>query len=121
MSMSIFNIAKGVVVSFIVTLILLFVFSIVLTYSNISENIITPTIIVITAISIFVGSTIANLKMNKNGLMNGALIGGIYLMIIYIISSIINQEFSLTINSIIMIIASIICGMFGGVLGINKV
>ena len=103
MSMSIFNIAKGVVVSFLVTLILLFVFSIVLTYSNISENIIAPTIIVIT------------------GLMNGALIGGIYLMIIYIISSIINQEFSLTINSIIMIIASIICGMFGGVLGINKV
>ena len=48
MSMSIFNIAKGVVVSFIVTLILLFVFSIVLTYSNISENIIFILIINVT-------------------------------------------------------------------------
>ena len=58
--------------------------------------------------------------MNKNGMLNGALIGGIYLIIIYLFSSIINQEFSLTIYSAIMIIASIICGMFGGVLGINK-
>lgn len=114
------NIVKGVIISFVSTLILLFIFSIILTYSSISENIITPTIIIITAISIFIGSTIANLKMNKNGLLNGALIGGIYLIIIYIISSIINQQFSLTLHSIIMIISSIICGMFGGILGINK-
>ena len=120
MSIPILNILKGVIISFLSTLILLLIFSILLTYSNISENIIAPTIITITAISIFIGSTIANFKMNKNGMLNGALIGGIYLIIIYLFSSIINQEISLTIYSVIMIIASIICGMFGGVLGINK-
>ena len=118
--MPILNIIKGVVISFLTTLILLFIFSIILTYSNLSENIIVPTIIIITAISIFIGSTIASLKISKNGMVNGALIGGIYLVIIYLFSSFINQEFSLTIHSIIMIIASIICGMFGGILGINK-
>ena len=120
MSIPILNVLKGVIISFLSTLILLLIFSLILTYSNISENIIAPTIITITAISIFIGSTIANFKMNKNGMLNGALIGGIYLIIIYLFSSIINQEFSLTIYSAIMIIASIICCMFGGVLGINK-
>ena len=57
------NIIKGVIISLITTLVLLFIFSIVLTYTNVSENLITPVIIVVTAISIFIGSTIANMKI----------------------------------------------------------
>ena len=114
------GIIKGVSISIIFTLIFLFVFSIILTYTNISENLITPVIIVITAVSIFIGSSIGNIKIKKNGLLNGGLIGGIYLLSIYILSGIINQNFSLNIASIVMIIAGMICGMFGGVIGVNK-
>ena len=89
------NIIKGVIISIVFTLIFLFIFSIILTYTTISESFITPTIIVITAISIFIGSSIGNIKMKKNGLFNGALIGGIYLLSIYLLSGIINQNFSL--------------------------
>lgn len=115
-----FNIIKGVIVSIIFTLIFLFIFSIILTYTNISESFINPVIIVITAISIFIGSSIGNIKMNKNGLLNGGLIGGIYLLSIYLISGIVNQNFSLTPQSIVIIIAGMICGMFGGIIGVNK-
>lgn len=59
------NIAKGVIISIIFTLIILFIFSILLTYTNISESFITPVIIVTTAISIFIGSSIGNFKMKK--------------------------------------------------------
>ena len=58
--------------------------------------------------------------MRKNGLLNGALIGGIYLVLIYLISSIISQNFILTMQSIIVIITGMICGMAGGIIGINK-
>jgi len=92
----------------------------ILTYTNVSEKFITPFIIVITAISIFIGSSIGNLKMKKNGLLNGAIIGGIYLISIYVISSIINDNFTMTVQSIIMIIIGMICGMFGGVLSVNR-
>ncbi len=119
-SRNFFNIIKGVIISIIFTLIFLFIFSIILTYTNISESFITPVIIVITAISIFIGSSIGNIRMKKNGLLNGALIGGIYLLSIYLLSGIINQNFSLTTQSIIIIIAGIICGMFGGIIGVNK-
>lgn len=115
-----FNIIKGVIISTIFTLIFLFVFSIILTYTNISESFITPVIIVITAISIFIGSSIGNIKIKKNGLLNGALIGGIYLLSIYLLSGIMNQNFSLSTQSIIIIVVGMICGMFGGIIGVNK-
>ena len=115
-----FYIIKGVIISIIFTLIFLFIFAIILTYTNISEDFITPVIIVLTAISIFIGSSIGNVKMKKNGLLNGALIGCIYLLSIYLLSGIINQNFSLSTQSIIIIVAGMICGMFGGIIGVNK-
>ncbi|MBQ2836306.1 MAG: TIGR04086 family membrane protein [Clostridia bacterium] len=114
------NIIKGVIISLIFTLIFLFVFSIILTYTNISESFIAPVIIVITAISIFIGSSIGNIKLKKNGMLNGALVGGIYLLSIYLLSGIISQNFSLSTQSIIIIVAGMICGMFGGIIGVNK-
>lgn len=119
-SRSFFNILKGVIISIIFTLVFLFIFSIILTYTSMSESFIAPVIIVITAISIFIGSSVGNIKMKKNGLLNGALIGGIYLLSIYLLSGIINQNFSLSTQSIIIIIAGMICGMFGGIIGVNK-
>ena len=113
-------ILKGVIISIIFTLIFLFIFSALLTYTNISEKFINPTIIVITAISILIGSSIGNLKVKRNGLLNGAIIGGMYLILIYFISSVLSQNFSITLESIIMIIAGMIFGMIGGVIGVNK-
>lgn len=113
-------ILKGVIISIISTLIFLFIFSIILTYTNVSEQLINPFIIVVTAISIFIGSSIGSLKLQKQGLLNGALIGGIYLISLYLISGIINNNFSISTQSIILIIAGMICGMFGGIIGVNK-
>lgn len=120
MSRNFKHIIKGVVISIIFTLIFLFVFSVILTYTNMSESFTNPVIIVVTAISIFIGSSIGNSKMKKNGLLNGALIGGIYLISMYIISGIIGKTFSISTQSVILIIAGMICGMFGGIIGVNK-
>ena len=120
MSRNFTNIIKGVIISIVFTLISLFIFSVILTYTGVSETFTAPVIIVITAISIFIGSSIGNLKMKRNGLINGALIGGIYLLSIYLLSGIINQNFSLNTQSLIIIIAGMVCGMFGGIIGVNK-
>ncbi|CDD37414.1 putative membrane protein TIGR04086 family/integral membrane protein TIGR04097 family [Clostridium sp. CAG:356] len=116
----IISIIKGVTISIIFTLICLLIFSLVLAYTNVSESFTAPVIIIVTAISIFVGSSIGNLKMRKNGLLNGALIGGIYLTTLYLISGLISKNFTLTLQSTIMIISGMICGMFGGIIGVNK-
>ena len=114
------NVAKGVVISLISTTTMLLVFAILLTYTNINENLIDTVIIIVTAISILIGSSIGNYKMKKNGIINGATIGSTYIIIIYFISSILNWRFSLGFKSIIMIVVGIFFGILGGIIGVNK-
>ena len=114
------NIFKGVGIAFITTTILLLIFSAILTFTNINENVINPVIITATGISILIGSSIGNNKIKKNGLLNGALVGAIYILIIYIISSLLNWRFNLNMQSLIMIAVGMIFGMLGGIIGVNK-
>lgn len=114
------NIAKGVLISITSTVIMLLIFAILLTYTDINENITNTVIIVVTGISILIGSSIGNFKMKKNGLLNGAIIGAMYIFTIYMISSILNWRFSLNFQSIIMIIIGMIFGILGGIIGVNK-
>ena len=60
------------------------------------------------------------MKIRKNGLLNGGAIGGIYILILYLISSIWNWKFALNIQSLIMILAGIIFGVIGGIIGVNR-
>ena len=52
------NLFKGIGISMLFTVSCLLIFSILLTYTNISESTIKPVIIVVTAISILIGSSI---------------------------------------------------------------
>ena len=106
--------------SIAITIIGLIIFSILLTYTSIQENLIPTVTIIITAVSILIGSTISMCNVRKNGIINGASIGFIYILLIYLLSSIIESNFSLNINSIAMIIASIFAGTLGGIIGVNK-
>ena len=118
-SKNIMRIVRGSVIAIFISLILLLVFAMLLTYTNIAENTINPVIIVITGISILIGSGISTLKIRKNGLLNGGLVGLIYILTIYILSGLTGSGFGVNINSIIMIVVSIIAGMIGGIIGVN--
>lgn len=113
-------ILKGSLISIIATIVLLMIFAAVLTYSNINENSMPTVIIVVTALCILVGSQITTSKIKRNGIANGALVGAIYVLALYLISSIISKDFSLNIYSIIMMATSILIGGIGGIIGVNK-
>lgn len=113
------RIIKGSILSIILTMICLLIFSLILTYTNIPEKTMIPVITAVTAISILVGSIISVSKIEKKGIINGALVGLIYILTIYIISSIAKGNFGITINSIILIASAIIAGMLGGIIGVN--
>ena len=114
------RIIKGSIFSIVITLIGLLVYSIILSYTSISESTMPATIIIITAGSILIGSTISTSNIKKNGIVNGVLVGIIYIAIIYLISSIVTGNFLLNTNSIIMVIASVLTGALGGIIGVNK-
>lgn len=113
------RIIKGSGIALGITILSLFIFAILLTYTNIQENTMIPVVIIITVVSILIGSSLSTLRIKKNGLLNGTLVGVIYILLIYIISSLTGSGFSLNIMSIIMLFFSIIAGMIGGIIGVN--
>lgn len=115
-----FKIIKGVGISVVFTIVCLTVFSALLTYTNLSENLIQPVVISITGISVLVGSFFVTRKMSKNGIIKGISVGFMYILLIYLISSVVNNvNFSLSMGSIVMIIVGILCGAIGGIIGVN--
>ncbi len=115
----IISIIKGTAISFFTTVIALTLFAVLLTYTNLSEDTIKPVIITVTGISILIGSSFGTRKIKKNGLITGAIIGSLYILIIYIISSALSSDFSLNLISAIMILVGIIGGILGGIIGVN--
>ncbi len=116
---NIFIIIKGSIIALILTIIMLTIYALILSYTNVSENSMVAVIMTIIGMSILISSSLSNLKIKKKGIFNGAIIGLIYILGIYLISSIITGVFSLNSNSIIMIIVSILTGMIGGIIGVN--
>ena len=113
------RIIRGSLFSIIISVIGLLIFAIVLTNSNVSEDVIPIVIIVISNLSILIGSIICNKRIEKNGIVNGMLVGLIYLIIIYLASSIAIKSFNFNMKSVIMILCSIISGTIGGIIGVN--
>lgn len=113
------KIAKGSIVSIIITLVALLITSIILTYTNVAESTIPTIIIAISAISILIGSIISSLYIKKNGLLNGGLVGAIYILTLYLLSSILVTGFEINTRTIIMFASSIMAGVIGGIIGVN--
>lgn len=114
------KILKGEGISFAFTLISLTIFSALLTYTSLSESLIQPVVISVTGISILAGSFFATRKVEKNGIIKGIAVGLIYILLIYLTSSLVNGgNFAFTIGSIIMILIGILCGAIGGIIGVN--
>ena len=110
----------GIIASMVLTLIGLFIYSLILSYTNLSEATIPIVVIAISFVSILISSTITVRKCTKNGMLNGGIIGGTYILILYIISSALNTGFNVNIYTVIMIILGIIAGIVGGIIGINS-
>lgn len=119
-SNSIFDILKGTALSIVATLILLIIFSAILTYTSVNESTMPAVIIIVSALSILLSSQLTTAKIKKNGIVNGILVGGLYFAFLYIISSIISKNFSMNNYSIIMMATSIVLGGLGGIIGVNK-
>lgn len=112
-------IVKGYIIALIISLISLFVYSVVLVNTDIQEYTIKPVVTIIIAISILIGSSISSMKIGKNGILNGFCVGGIYLLSLYVLSSIAITGFGVNLSAIIIIIVGSLLGGIGGVIGVN--
>lgn len=116
---SIVKVAKGSIIAILITLLFLSIYAVLLSTTDISETTIVPVVLVITGISILIGSSMSTVSIKNKGMINGFLVGLIYIIVLYIISSLMLVGFELNSNSIIMILIGAVTGMIGGVIGVN--
>lgn len=110
---------KSIVSAVLISLVLMFVLAVVLAVTSVQENIMSFSIIFISAISILISAFYASKKIKEKGIICGAIVGFMYMIVLYFISSFLNWNFSLTLETISMMAAGIIGGAFGGILGVN--
>lgn len=112
-------IIKGTIFTYIFAVVLIFIYSTLLTYTNISDSTIPSFVAGISIISILFSSIIFSRQIGTSGIINGAIIGGIYIGLIYLLSSLFKTGFVLDKYSIFMIIVAILTGAIGGIIGVN--
>ena len=88
LKMSTIKILKGSISAIIISAICFTIFASILTCTDTKENTIPSVVIIISLISILIGSCISSRKIKKKGILNGAIVGITYISIIYILSSI---------------------------------
>ena len=113
------RILKGVIIAYVITMILIAAYSMILAYTNVPESTIPTCVVVISIVSIMLSSSLTLKNIKEKGLINGAIIGAVYLITIYILSSIFAVGFSVNTFSIVMLIFSILAGIVGGIVGVN--
>ena len=113
------KIIKGSAIAIVLSLMFLTIYAAILSFTSVSETTMVPVVLVLTGISILIGSSMSSISIKKQGIINGGLVGLIYVLFLYIVSSIAGIGFGLNMNAIIMLIVGIITGMIGGVIGVN--
>lgn len=113
------SIARGVLFSYIITIPSFIIFAFILRYVDFPETLISPVVIITTIISVLAAGLTVSRGMKTRGWLNGGIVGLIYMIILYILSSIIYKNFTIDRYVITMAVIGILTGTIGGVMGIN--
>ena len=111
---------KNILISYGISLILIFIFAFIITYTSIPYSIVSTTSVIITIISILIAGIMGGKKSSEKGWLTGCITGLVYMLTLYIIGSIIFRNPGISSNGVIMIIIGIISGALGSIIGINN-
>lgn len=110
---------KGIVAAYLVTIPVFLIFSVILANTDFPEKHIQSVVIATTIISVLVAGSVVTHGLKNKGWINGGFAGLIYMLVLYLFSSIIFRDFSVNRYIITVFIIGILAGCIGGILGIN--
>lgn len=118
-SLKITLLLKGLLVSVIITVLAFILLSLILANTNFPQKLITPAVVVTTIISVLTAGSVSTRGIRNKGWLNGSIVGLIYMSILYLISSLVYNNFTIDKYVITMTAIGILAGAIGGILGIN--
>lgn len=113
------TILKGFIFSYLITIPAFTIFALILANTNFPEKLMSPAVVIITVISVFTASYIVARSTKSKGMINGSIVGFLYMLLLYILSSIVYKNFKIDRYSITMVLIGVLTGAIGGILGTN--
>lgn len=117
--LSLSTILKSVFISYGVSIVLLAIFAIILTYTSFPESSISTTVLMVSILSILYASKIAAKKAKNRGWLVGSITGLVYMIILYLISFIFTERVVFDLHVLCIFLTGLVAGAIGGVVGIN--
>ncbi len=111
--------AKGMAVAYGITCIFFIAYGLILTYTNASEQSLPLIALVCTAISSAVAGYDWARCRKKKGLLTGLAAGVAYAVILFIVTALASDSFSMGMSKIMTLIVALAGGGIGGILGVN--
>ncbi|WP_123054270.1 TIGR04086 family membrane protein [Clostridium sp. JN-1] len=111
--------AEGVLRGFIMTVILLLIFAVIMTFTEVSDKVSSMFYLVTTLLSIMYGSIYAVKKIKKRGWLIGIMVAVLYLLVLYIVSIISGNSAVLGIDRIKRFGLALLVGILSGMIGVN--
>lgn len=113
------SVFKGILAAYIITIPSFLIFALILANTDFPQKLISPAVVVTTIISVLTAGSMSTKGIKNRGWLNGSLVGLIYMVILYIISSMIFKSFSIDKYVVTMTIIGVLTGAIGGIVGIN--
>lgn len=114
------GILKGVIFSYLITIPILIIFALFLSYTDFPERLISPAVVITTVVSVLIAGYSVTRGVTSKGWLNGAVVGFVYMLILYLLGSIFFENYTINKYVITMMIIGILTGAIGGMLGINN-
>ena len=110
---------KGVMLASILTFVIFALFSVVLSYTPLPESAIPYIVFVTQGICSLIAGFIPAKKAGVKGLITGSLSALLYMLILWLISSLLSDGFYVNSHVLTMFLVSLIFGALGGITGVN--
>jgi putative membrane protein (TIGR04086 family) len=117
--LSLMSLLKGLLASYIVTIPAFLLFALILANLDFPQRLITPMVVVITVISVLTAGSVSTRGVRSRGWLNGGIVGLVYMIILYLLSSIIFKNFTIDRNVVTMTVIGVLAGAIGGIMSIN--
>lgn len=111
---------RGMGIAFAITCIIFIGFGILLTYTSLSEESLPMVSLICTAVSAAAAGYDWAACMKRKGLLWGALAGVVYAVLLYFVTSLASDSFSLALSGMMTLVVAAAAGAIGGILGVNR-
>ncbi len=113
------NVLKSILLAFALSILLLLIVTLILTFTPIKEDNIPLLTTAIMIISIAAGSIYMAIKAQEKGWLNGGIVGILYFVILLFLNYLFIKPFIFDIYTIGKFFISLAAGVIGGMIGVN--